>query len=667
LIGGSPSVKNSIGKIIPRIEYNKRDSTWFEVVFPDKFGVISFNNRIEPIIIKDGHFIGKISNKRVRFFGTTIGWDFLKAPDSIMEKAVRYIKSLGINCVRIHPVGIWNHKFNKFNEEHLERLDYLVKNLRENGIYYSFYSPIYCVYAKQYNLPLTLFKGKALLDEELIIETKKFWESLLTHKNKYTGIRYLDDPALAFLIMTNENSISKLWYQNGGIEILKPYWKNYLEQKKLPYTEIPHKRTDKNFVTFLKFAAEKDSIYFVKMKKFLRSLGVKVPIACTNNPYSYYEQKVFYKISDFMAVHTYGYYSAYKRGGWEKNKSQLFWENGIPGDFPTRMLTVNYLGKPVIVDEWNKGYPINSRIEATILVPCLAGLYDYDGVFYFSFFGHYKYLMNPMEYKKYYMTSLEQPFSIQSIFLPSISYAFRKFLMPVYLDSSVVNINNPEDFLPILFRYRFNPFPGVYKKIYYLKKVIISLDEGESRGQIEGLFKKNDMISTPFLYWDYRKGYAGIHSDKFDAFIGEIEGSFHSQKIDLFGKENFVSVVALSLDGLALPKSKKILITVGSDAINKGEKIFIPAFQLDRTTTMYWFPSKELQLKSRRVPAVSFFKPVNITISIKREEHSEIEIYSLDSNGETIDKIPVRWEDNNILIEILTKIHRSCYYLLESR
>jgi len=653
-------------KIIPRIEYNKKDSTWFEVVFPDEFRIIPFDNRIEPITIKNRHFVKNDSGERIRFFGTTIGWDFLKAPDSIMKKAVRYMKSLGINCVRIHPVGIWNHKFIKFNEEYLEKLDYLVKNLRENGIYYSFYSPIYCIYDKQYDLPLTLFKGKALLDEELIEETEKFWESLLTHKNKYTGIRYLDDPALAFLIMTNENSISKLWYQDGGIEILKPYWKNYLEQKNLPHTEIPHKRTDKNFITFLKFAAEKDSIYFVRMKKSLKSLGVKVPIACTNNPYSYYEQKVFYKISDFIAVHTYGYYFGYKRGGWEKNKSQLFWENGIPGDFPTRILTVNYLGKPVIVDEWNKGYPIDSRIEATILVPCLASLYDYDGVFYFSFFAHSNYLINPMEYKKYYMTSLEQPFSIQCIFLPSISYAFRKFLMPVFLDSIVVDISNPEDFLPILFRYRFNPLPGVYKRVYYLKRIIISLNEGESCSRIEELFQKNDMISTPFLYWDYRKGYAGIHSDKFEVFVGRVDNSYHSQNIDLFGKENFVSAVVLSLDGLALPESKKILITVGSDAINKGEKIFIPAFQSDRNPSLYWFPSKKLQLKSRRVPAVSFLKPVNITLSIRREEHSETEIYRLDSNGEIIGKIPVRWEDNSISVEILTKIHKSCYYLLRS-
>ncbi|RKX93873.1 MAG: hypothetical protein DRP84_07855 [Spirochaetes bacterium] len=133
-------------------------------------------------------------------------------------------------------------------------------------------------------------------------------------------------------------------------------------------------------------------------------------------------------------------------------KSQLFWENRIPGDFPIRILTVNYLGKSVIVDEWNKGYPIDSRIEATILVPCLASLYDYDGA-----------------------------------------------------------------------------LPGVYKRVYYLKSIIISLNEGESCSQIEGLFQ----------------------------------------------------------------------------------------------------------------------------------------LYRLDSNGEIIGKIPVRWEDNIISVEILTKIHKFCYYLLK--
>ncbi|MCK4225726.1 hypothetical protein KAX29_02415, partial [candidate division WOR-3 bacterium] len=157
------SVNDTIKK-----EYKKADSTWFEFTFPSKFGIIPFNNYIEPIRIKDGHFVGDESGKRIRFFGTTVGWDFLEGQDSVILSAVKYMRSRGINCVRIYPPGIWNSKVYKFNENKIDRLDYLTKVLSENGIYYSFYTPIYCIYTQREGLSLRLFKGKALLDEKLI-------------------------------------------------------------------------------------------------------------------------------------------------------------------------------------------------------------------------------------------------------------------------------------------------------------------------------------------------------------------------------------------------------------------------------------------------------------------------------------------------------------------
>lgn len=654
------SVNDTIKK-----EYKKADSTWFEFTFPSKFGIIPFNNYIEPIRIKDGHFVGDESGKRIRFFGTTVGWDFLEGQDSVILSAVKYMRSRGINCVRIYPPGIWNSKVYKFNKNKIDRLDYLTKVLSENGVYYSFYTPIYCIYTQREGLSLRLFKGKALLDEKLIKETEIFWDSLLTHKNKYTGVRYVDDPALAFLIMSNENSVSKLWYQKGGREVLKQFWEEYVKEKQISYTPLPKDDNDKNFLTFLKFAAEKDSIYFAEMKGFLRSLGAKVPITCTNDPYSYYEQRVFFKISDFMAVHTYGYYALGNEGGWVRNRSHLIWNNEAPWDFPARMFTVNYQGKPVIVDEWNKGYPVDSRLEATLMVPLFASLYDYDGVFYFSFFAHADYIMKREEFSSFYMTSLEQPFSIQSIFLPVIGSAFREFTIPPYRDSLVLNIGDPKYFTKEQFNYRFNPLPGILKQIYYLKKIIMSFNRGENVKYVKELFQTRDKIMTTYLDWNYKKGYFITNSEKFVGFVGTLDNKYCSSNLIISGISGFFALTVSSLDGKKLEKSEKILITLGSDAINVGDKIYIPRNSSGLIPKRYWFPSKEEQLEMKRIPAISFLKPVNLKLLLKHTKQRNIKCYSLDANGNIREKVPILWKDKFIEIRPNMGIYKTAYFIIK--
>lgn len=667
IFGVNPNMKKIVEKMVPRVEYEKVDTSWFEVLFPMEFGVVKFRNKIEPITIQNGHFIGKISKRRVRFFGTTIGWDFILAPDSIIEKSVKYLGSLGINCVRIHPIGIWNYRSKSLNEKLLERLDFLTSELRKNGIYYSFYTPIICISSGQDSLPINLYRGLALLDENKSMETREFWKQLLLHRNKYTGIRYYEDPALVFLIISNEYSVSKLWYQKGGIDILRPFWARYLKSKGLPYVEIPEKKTEENFDLFLKFSAEMDSIYFMNTKRFLRSIGVKIPIACTNNPYSYYEQKIFYKISDFLAVHNYGSYCGNSAGGWVRNRSELLFKNGKPGDFPTRMLTVNYKNKPVIVDEWNIGYPIDSRAEVMVMVPGLAALYDYDGLFYFDFFEHYDYLINPEKKKKYYMTSLEQPFSIQTIFLPSISFAFRLFMLPVFTDSIVVNVDRAEG--ELIQQFRFNPFPGLSSQIYFQKRVILSYEKGVPYTEIvEKLEKKSKIVLSNFV-WDWEKGYIGLHSDKFAAFAGILDSYCKLGNIVIRGDKEFVVLTIASLDTLNLSKSKKILITVGADAITKGDKLYTaPTFNGEKPI-MYWFLGKESQRQIERIPGISYIKPVSINIFIKKMngDISNIRAFSLDFEGNKKREIPLLYYMEGFEINIMTGESKTPYYLIEER
>ena len=185
-----------------------------------------------------------------RFWGTNFGSHVSFPSKEEAESLARRISFLGFNIVRLHhldfydePGGIFKSGTSELSPAQLERLDYLVYQLKKYGIYVNmnlltmrrFRSGEGVAEAEKIQPG---GKPVAFFDPKLIELQKKYAKDLLGHKNPYTGLRYAEEPAVAFVELTNENSLFDFWkWDNlngylGGLKkgSIPPYYVAELDQ-----------------------------------------------------------------------------------------------------------------------------------------------------------------------------------------------------------------------------------------------------------------------------------------------------------------------------------------------------------------------------------------------------------------------------------------------------
>jgi len=175
------------------------------------------------ISISGDQFIDS-NGKPIRFVGVSFvfGASFPSADTARM--VANRLSKFGINLVRIHhlesswyPYGIWDPTYwpsvTHYHPEALDRLDSFVAALAEHGIYVDLNMHV----GRRFNsiddpdivtdsLPIY---GKYVIyyDTTLIRMTRDYMQFMLERINPYRGVRYADDPAIAILELTNENSL----------------------------------------------------------------------------------------------------------------------------------------------------------------------------------------------------------------------------------------------------------------------------------------------------------------------------------------------------------------------------------------------------------------------------------------------------------------------------
>ncbi|MGH7601974.1 MAG: carbohydrate binding domain-containing protein, partial [bacterium] len=166
----------------------------------------------------------------VRFVGVNLvaGAAF---PDSAMAKTVaRRLAKFGVNLVRLHHLDNFSLDSREtlitpgsdtrhLNPEQFARLDYFIHQLALHGIYISItlnsarrFQPGDGV-ARADSLPLHA-KAVSLFESRLIFLQQEHAGNLLSHQNPHTGLRYAEDPRIAMLEISNENSLYAAWKQD---------------------------------------------------------------------------------------------------------------------------------------------------------------------------------------------------------------------------------------------------------------------------------------------------------------------------------------------------------------------------------------------------------------------------------------------------------------------
>ena len=181
------------------------------------------------------------NGKNVRIWGVNLcfGANFPTHEDA--PYVAERLAAAGVNAVRCHhldtsrwPNGIWNAANGKTIEpQALERLDFFIKELAKRGIWVNLNLHVGREHSKYLGLATAnreYDKISGIFTPALINAQKQYARDLLTHVNPYRGVRYADDPAVAFVEITNEDSFF-MWSADDTLRTLPRYYGQILRDK----------------------------------------------------------------------------------------------------------------------------------------------------------------------------------------------------------------------------------------------------------------------------------------------------------------------------------------------------------------------------------------------------------------------------------------------------
>ncbi len=198
----------------------------------------------------DGHFYFQ-DGTRARFFGTNVGGADC-APDKQMAPVVAArLAKYGVNMLRLHSMDSRSGALINYREgtsqqldpQVLDRIDFFVSELKKRGIYIYLDLLDYRMFRTAdgviegdqftHNWQGSM-KGASIFDPRMIELQKDYATKLLTHRNRYTGLRYVDDPVIGVVETTNENSI---FYFFRNADLSRPYYRNCADRPLEPLAE----------------------------------------------------------------------------------------------------------------------------------------------------------------------------------------------------------------------------------------------------------------------------------------------------------------------------------------------------------------------------------------------------------------------------------------------
>ncbi len=182
-------------------------------------------------------------SREVRIWGVNLAFSANFPTHIDAGRIARRLASFGVNSVRFHhmdtskwPSGIWDASGKELEPEALDRLDYFIDQLAECGIYANINLHVGKAHSKDLAIPNTDMsslgydKMISIFTPEIVNAQREYAGKLLGHVNKYRGIRYADDHAVAFVEITNENSLF-MWSASDTLSNLPDYYARLLQKQ----------------------------------------------------------------------------------------------------------------------------------------------------------------------------------------------------------------------------------------------------------------------------------------------------------------------------------------------------------------------------------------------------------------------------------------------------
>ncbi len=193
----------------------------------------------------DGHLY--IGEERIKFLGVNICGSAAFPEKDEAERIATRLAKYGVNVVRFHHMDASWESFNMFdrsfgdtrhlNVEALDRLDYFISKLKDNGIYIDLNLLVSRKLTSADGLPSDVnsvdWKDQQVLGfffDDVRELQKEYARQLLTHYNPYTGLKYSEDSAIAFVEIVNEQGLIQGWL-GGALDRLPRVFIDKLTEK----------------------------------------------------------------------------------------------------------------------------------------------------------------------------------------------------------------------------------------------------------------------------------------------------------------------------------------------------------------------------------------------------------------------------------------------------
>ena len=339
-----------------------------------------------------------------RFWGVIFNGATCFPEHDYAEGVSRRLAQAGCNMVRFHQMdaewatpNIYRLTAGKrltntreLCEESLERMDYLIKCLKEQGIYISTDITTYRKFksgdgVKDANLLSDNMKGVALYDPTMIELQKEFAMKFWNHYNPYTGLKLKDDPAFVMVDITNENETFGVYENNRLYGTRSAYYDNmfldmfrqWVKDNGIDYEVQPDDYMNVSGTVAVQFRTHLAKTYFEEMYRYLREeVGLRIPLCGTNWTKRHGLQKSQENM-DFQDGHKYVY--DWKWGEYEKTT----FNTSITSTTNSQLAAVcasRLHGQPMIMTEWDMPWPNSYRAEAPIWFPAVACLQGWSSM-----------------------------------------------------------------------------------------------------------------------------------------------------------------------------------------------------------------------------------------------------------------------------------------------
>ena len=629
------------------------------------------------------HFVFE-DGSPARFWGVNFngGANFPEHEDA--RKVARRLAQAGCNIVRFHQLDAeWDtpniYAFTKgkrvtttrkLDPESMDRLDYLIYCLKEQGIYVYFDMMTYRKFKSGDGVELAKelkdsAKPYSIVNRRMIELQKEFCDQIWNRYNPYTKMLYKDDPVFAMTEITNECDLFDMKAYQGKHDNSFPYvwelrlsFKAWLEAHGMEY-DWENCELWAKVHPIIDWKLDVTKAYYQEMYDYMRQLGVKIPITGTNWLHGSHANAIAEENMDFSDGHHYYY-------DWRWGEEDKFCCNEQINGYKQIMANLGTMrldNMPYFVSEWDMPWPNSYRAEGPIYYAAVSALQDWAGM------AIHTYAYNPKQER---MDILGKEVSSSTIG----GVPYREGIFSVWNDPAKFGLFQHASL--IVRRADISPankkvgctFPQTLEKVvstayqdglekHRLVSVIpgkepVGCDEVISIGDHIAWEDPNIIMSDNGQMWrNISKKFGGIDTERTKVIYGKLTAGRNANAGAMEGTEVSGMKVVSKTDFAVVALS-----SLSNDPIEKSDNMLLTTIGRARNTDQVYDGDKMIDYGT--APILS--EVITATISIKTER-DDLMVWGVNAEGFYVGKVPTTYADGVMTFTVGEKFPAS-YYLI---